>query len=84
MLKVVVSEFKRGDADEALNSVANFNFVLKACDLEGVAYFEKVGSTDEETDFSTLVRRFVSKDAGVVASMRAEFGERGGVGSEMM
>ena len=84
MLKVVVSEFKRGDADEALNSVANFNFVLKACDLEAVAYFEKVGSTDEETDLSTLVRRFVSKDAGVVASMRAEFGERGGVGSEMM
>jgi len=84
MLKVVVSEFKRGDADEALNSVANFNFVLKACDLEAVAYFEKVGSTDEETDLGTLVRRFVSKDAGVVASMRAEFGERGGVGSEMM
>ena len=84
MLKVVVSDFKRGDADEALNSVANFNFVLKACDLEAVAYFEKVGSTDEETDLGTLVRRFVSKDSDVVASMRAEFGERGGHGSEMM
>ena len=50
MLKVVVSDFKRGDADEALNSVANFNFMLKACDLEAVVYFEKVGSADEETD----------------------------------
>jgi hypothetical protein len=84
MLKVVVSDFKRGDADEALNSVANFNFVLKACDLEAVAYFEKVGSADEEVDLGTLVRRFVSRDSDVVASMRAEFGERGGQGSEMM
>ena len=79
-----MSDFKRGDADEALNSVANFNFVLKACDLEAVAYFEKAGSTDEEVDLGTLVRRFVSKDSDVVASMRAEFGERGGKGSEMM
>ena len=30
MLKIVVSDFKRGDADEVLNSIANFNFVLKA------------------------------------------------------
>ena len=82
MLKVVVSEFKRGDADEALNSAANFNYVLKACDLEAVAYFEKVGSTNEKTDLGTLVRRFVSKDSDVVALMRAEFGERGGHGSE--
>ena len=73
MLKVVVSDFKRGDADEALNSVANFNFALKACDLEAVAYFEKVGSADEEVDLGTLVRRFVSKDSDVVASMRVEF-----------
>ena len=48
---MVVSDFRRGYADKALNSVANFNFVLKACDLEAVAYFEKVGSTtDEEMD----------------------------------
>ena len=84
MLKVVVSDFKREDADAALNSVANFNFVLKACDLEAVAYFEKVGSADEEVDLGTLVKRFVSRDSDVVASMRAEFGERGGQGSEMM
>ena len=54
MLKVVVSDFKRGDADEPLNSITNFNFVLKACDLEDVAYFEKVGSAEEETDLGTL------------------------------
>ena len=84
MLKVVVPDFKRGDADEALNSIANFNVVLKACDLESVAYLEKVGSADEETDLGTLVRRLVSKDFEIVASMRAEFGERGGLGSEMM
>jgi hypothetical protein len=52
-----------------LNSVANFNFVLKASDLE-------VGSADEEMDLVTLVRHFMSKDSDVVASMRAEFGER--------
>ena len=84
MLKVVVPDFKRGDADEALNSIANFNVVLKACDLESVAYLEKVGSADEETGLGTLVRRLVSKDFEIVASMRAEFGERGGLGSEMM
>ena len=84
MLKVAISDFKRGDADEAMNSIANFNVVLKACGLETVAYFEETGSKDEEVDLGTLVRRFVSKDYDVVASMRAEFGERGGKGSEMM
>ena len=44
MLKVAVADFKRGDTDEALKSIANFNFVLKACDLEDVAYMEKIGS----------------------------------------
>lgn len=51
-----------------------------------MAYFDKVGSTEpeEEADLGTLVQRVVSKDSEVVASMRAEFGERGGRGSEMM
>jgi hypothetical protein len=79
-----MSDFKRGDADEVLNSIANFNCVLKACDLEAVAYFYKVRSVDEEMDLGTLVHRLVSNDFEVVASMRAEFGERGGRGSEMM
>ena len=34
MLKIVVSDFKRGDADEVLNSIANYNFLLKACNLD--------------------------------------------------
>ena len=34
MLKVVVADFKRGDADEVLHSIANFNIVLTACVLE--------------------------------------------------
>ena len=42
------------------------------------------GTEDEETDLDTLVRRFVSKDFEVVASMRAGFGKRGGQGSEIM
>ena len=54
---MAVSDFKRGDADEALNSIANFNFVPKACDLEDVAYFEKDGSAEEDTNLGTLVRR---------------------------
>ena len=82
MLKIVVSDFKRGDADEVLDSIANFNFVLKPCGLEAVAYFDKVGSAEEETDLGTLVQRLVSKDFEVVASMRAEFGERGGRGGD--
>ena len=48
-----------------------------------MAYFKKIGSEDEEVDPGTLVRRFVSRDFDAVASMRAEFGERGGKGSEM-
>ena len=84
MLKIVVPDFKRGDADEVLNSITNFNYVLRACGLEAVAYLDKVGSAEEEMDLATLVQRLVSKDSEVVASMRAEFGERGGRGSEMM
>ena len=84
MLKIAVPEFKRGDADEVLNSVTNFNYVLRACGLEAVAYLDEVGSAEEEVDLGTLVQRLVSKDSEVVASMRAEFGERGGRGSEMM
>lgn len=34
MLKVVVADFKRGDADEVLHSIANFNIVLTACVLK--------------------------------------------------
>jgi hypothetical protein len=34
MLKVVISDFKRGDADEAMNSVANFNVVLERLDVD--------------------------------------------------
>ena len=30
MLKIGVPDFKRGDADEVLNSVTNFNYVLRA------------------------------------------------------
>ena len=77
-------EFKRGDADEVLNSITNFNTVLRACGLEAVAYMDEVGSAEDEVDLGTLVQRLVAKDAEVVASMRAEFGERGGRGSEMM
>ena len=84
MLKVIVSDFRRGDADDALNSIANFNVVLKACDLEDVAYLEKVGSADEETNLGTLVRRFVSKDSEVSRRCVSNLGERGGLGSEMM
>ena len=51
-----MADFRRGDADEVLNSIANFNIVLKACDLEDiVAYLETVGSAEEETDLGTLV-----------------------------
>ena len=84
MLKIAVPEFKRGDADEVLNSIANFNTVLRACGLEAVAYMDEDGSAEDEVDLGTLVQRLVAKDAEVVASMRAEFGERGGRGSEMM
>ena len=84
MLKIGVPDFKRGNADEVLNSITNFNYVLRACNLEAVAYLDKVGSAEEEVDLGTLVQRLVSKDSEVVASMRAEFGERGGRGSEMM
>ena len=84
MLKIIVPEFRRGNADEALNSISNFNVVLRACGLEAVAYLEKTGSAEEEVDLGTLVQRLVAKDFEVVASMRAEFGERGGRGSEMM
>ena len=31
-----------------LNSIPNFNIVLKACDVEGMAYMEAVGSAEEE------------------------------------
>ena len=84
LLKIVVPDFKRGDADEVLNSVTNFNYVLRTCGLEAVAYLDEVGSAEEVVDLGTLVQRLVSKDSEVVASMRAEFGERGGRGSEMM
>ena len=59
MLKTVVSDFRRGDADEVLNSITNFNCVLRACDLEAVAYFDMVGSAEEEVDLGTLVQRLV-------------------------
>ena len=84
MLKIIVPELKRGDADEVLNSTANFNTVLRACGLEAVAYLDENGSTEEEADLGTLVQRLVSKDFFIVASVRAEFGERGGLGSEIM
>ena len=84
MLKIVVPDFKRGDVDEVLSSVTNFNCVLRACDLEAVAYLDKVGSAEEEVELGTLVQRLVSKDFEVVALMRAEFGERCERGSEMM
>ena len=60
--------------------------MLRACGLEAVAYLvlDEVGSTEEEVDLGTLVQRLVSKASEVVASMRAEFGEQGGRGSEMM
>ena len=71
MLKITVPEFKRGDADEVLNSVTNFNTVLRACGLEAVAYMDEAGSAEDEVDLGTLVQRLVAKDAEVVASMRA-------------
>ena len=49
-----------------------------------MAYLDKVGSAEEVVDLGTLVQSLVSKDFEVVASLRAEFGERGGRGSEMM
>ena len=51
-----------------LNSTANVNIVLKACDLEGMTYMEALGSAEpeEETYLGTLVRRFVSKHQGLV------------------
>ena len=70
-----------------LKSVANFNVVLKACGLEALAYLgsdHRWNGRPQEEDLSTLVRRLVSKDFEIVASMRAEFGERGGRGSMMM
>ena len=84
MLKVAVGDFSRASADDALDSLSNFNVAVKACSLEAVAYSERAGTAEEEIDLSTLVRRFVAKDSVVLASMRAEFGERGGKGSEMM
>ena len=54
MIKVVVGDFKRGDANEVLNSIANFNVVvLKAYGLEAVAYLESDGSENQEEDLST-------------------------------
>ena len=41
MLKIVVPDFKRGDADEVLNSITNFNTVLRACGLEAVAIWTR-------------------------------------------
>ena len=84
MLKVVVGDFSRASADDALDSLSNFNVAVKACGLEAVAYSERAGTAEEEIDLSTLLRRFVAKDSVVLASMRAEFGERGGKGSEMV
>jgi hypothetical protein len=84
MLKVEVGIFRRGTSDEVLNSIANFNIAVKACGLEAVSYSERIGTVEEEVDLATLLGRFVSKDHQVVASMRAEFGERGGSGSQMM
>ena len=48
MLKIGMPDFKRGDADEVvqLNSVTNFNYVLRACGLEAVAYLDEVGSSE--------------------------------------
>ena len=43
MLKIVVPDFKQGDADEVLNSITNFNTVLRACGLEAVAYLDETG-----------------------------------------
>ena len=84
LLTIVVPDFKRGDAGKALNSITNFNTELRACGLEAVAYLDENGSTEEEADLGTLVQRLVSKDFFIVASVRAEFGERGGLGSEIM
>ena len=84
MLKVEVGIFRRGTSDEVLNSIANFNIAVKACGLEAVSYSERIGTEEEDDDLATLLGRFVSKDHQVVASMRAEFGERGGSGSQMM
>ena len=81
MRKIVMSDFTRGDADEVLNSIANFNCVRPR---GRGAYFDKVGSAEEEMDLGTLVQRLMSKDFEVVESMRAEFSERGGRGSKMM
>ena len=86
MLKVEVGTFMRGDADEVLNLIANFNIAVKACGLKAISYSERIGTEEEEEeDLATLlVVVFVSKDFQVVASMRAEFGERGGRGSQTM
>ena len=84
MLKVEVGVFTRGDANEVLNSIANFNIAVKACGLEAVSHFERIGSAEEEDDLATLLGRFLSKDFEVVASMREEFDERDGTGSQMM
>ena len=46
MFKLLVGNFKRGDAADVMNSVANFNVVLKVCGLEAVVYLESDG-TDE-------------------------------------
>ena len=50
-----------GDADEVLNSIANFNTVLRACGLESVEYMDEDGSAEDEVDLGTLVQRLVAK-----------------------
>ena len=62
MLKVEVGIFRRGTSDEVLNSIANFNIAVKACDLEAVSYSERIGTEEEDDDLATLLGRFVSKD----------------------
>ena len=48
--------FKRGDSDEVLNSIANFNITVKACGLEAVSYSERVGSVAQEEDLGDFAR----------------------------